>query len=50
MKVLLGEAAAAGENRPDGVITRVVRGVLEGRLERKDGFGAGKEHRARSRS
>jgi len=48
--VQLGEAEAVGENRSDGGITRVVRGVLEGRGRRKNGFAAGKEHRGRSMS
>jgi len=47
-RVQLGEVEAAGENRSDGGITRVVRGVLEGRGRRKDGFAAWKEHRGRS--
>ena len=46
----MGEAEAAGENRPDGGILRVVRGVLEGRGGRKDGFAAEKERRGRSRT
>ena len=44
----MGEVEAAGENRSDGGITRVVRGVLEGRGRRKDGFALGRSIEGRA--